>query len=56
MEDMARTNAIQYMLMVYLDENRWARMSEAQKGAVIQGYGEIRHGIGALNSALLERP
>lgn len=30
MEDMARTNAIQYLLMVYLDAHGWARISEGQ--------------------------
>ncbi len=28
MEDLQRRNAMQYMLMVYLDGGRWAKMAE----------------------------
>jgi len=31
MEDMERTNAMQYMLMVYLDANRWAKAPEGMR-------------------------
>jgi len=30
-EDMERTNAMQYMLMVYLDTNRWAKTPEGMR-------------------------
>ena len=58
MEDMERRNAMQYMLMVYLDEKRWARTSEP--GSKRRSYppqsSESRQGVALSNSASPERP
>ena len=36
---------MQYMLMCCFDEERWAKMPEAQKGQIMQEYSEFIQGI-----------
>jgi hypothetical protein len=36
---------MQYMLMCCFDEERWAQMSNAQKGQIMQEYDEFMQGI-----------
>jgi hypothetical protein len=64
MEDMERRNVMQYMLMVYLDEKRWAKMPEEMRtsgpGSKRRSYPlqswESRHGVALSKSASPERP
>ncbi len=37
---------MQYMLMCCFDENLWAQLPEAQKGEVMQAYGELMQDLG----------
>jgi hypothetical protein len=36
---------MQYLLMIYCDEERWVQMPEAQKGQIMQESDEFRQGI-----------
>ena len=36
---------MQYLLMCCFDEERWAKMPEAQKGQIMREYGEVIQGI-----------
>jgi len=64
MEDMERKNAMQYVLMVYLDEKRWAKMPEETRTSECRSKrrsyppqsSESRPVVAVSNSALLERP
>jgi hypothetical protein len=38
-------HTMQYMLMIYYDEERWAQVPEAQREKIMQDSGEFRQGI-----------
>ena len=60
MEDMTTTNAMQFMLMVYLDGRRWTKMPEESEGRSRPRVCppqrlELGLGVDAPNAALFER-